>query len=141
MFVASAVRIGDPRPGPFVAEVAIKNFGDVPAYNCTFRAEMFMRSDLLQGIPALNKRADDPNLVLPPGAEVKIRLKLPHGTFADQQQQMVNAGSLAILIHGVIEYRNGFQQDRYSEFLMRCKRVEDYTAGRFAFCETGNAAN
>lgn len=141
VFVASAIRIGDPRPGPFVAELTIKNFGGVPAYNCTFRAQMFMRSTLLEGIPPLNKRSNDPSMVLPPGAEVKTRLRLPDGTFADQQQQMVNAGSLAILIHGVIEYRNGFQQDRRSEFLMRCTGVQDYTVGRFAFCEIGNKAD
>jgi hypothetical protein len=54
---------------------------------------------------------------------------------------MVSNGSLTILIHGIIDYQNGFKQNRCSEFLMQCSGPQDYAVGRFSFCETGNKAN
>ena len=103
VFVASAQRVEPLGPGSFTAEVTIKNFGKIPAYDCTYFATMILRPSPNNEFPALHKKGDEPVLVLPPDAEVKMPLVLPTGTFQNTQDANVGAGSWAVYIYGEIQ--------------------------------------
>jgi len=139
VFVASAQRVGPPGPGSFTAEVSIKNFGKIPAYDCTYFATMVLRPNPNNEFPTLHKKGDEPMLVLPPDAEVKMPLVLHTGTFQNMQDTNVGTGSWAVYIYGEIQYRDGFAKGRTSTFCMKCCGF-DYPSGRFAFNDKGNQA-
>ncbi len=140
VFVASATRVGPRGPTSFAAEVTIKNFGKIPAYDCTYLAAMILRPNPNTEFPALHKKGDEPMLVLPPDAEVKMPLVLQAGTFQHTQDVNVGSGSWAVYIYGEIQYRDGFARGRTSKFCMKCCGF-DYASGRFSFCEKGNEAD
>jgi len=139
VFVLSANRLEPCGAGSFTAELVIKNFGGVPAYDCTFRAAMVLAPRILGDgeIPKAYANGQEANVVLPPSAKVKTTLSL--ASFEPNQHKQVRAGIQAVYLHGEINYRSGFRKSCRSTFLMRCGGI-DYASGRFSFCEKGNAA-
>ena len=139
VFVLSANRLEPCGAGSFTAELVIKNFGGVPAYNCTFRAAMVLGPRILGGgeISKAYANGQEANIVLPPSAEVKTTLCL--ASFESNQHNLVRTGIQAVYMYGEINYRSGFAKSCQSTFLMRCGGI-DYASGRFSFCEKGNTA-
>jgi len=139
VFVASARRTSPAGPGSFCVEISIKNFGKIPAYDCTYLIEMILAPNPNVTFPNLHKKGQEPVIVLPPDGEITIAKVLHTGTFQHVQDTQVADGSYAVFIYGEIRYRDGFARDRVSKFRMRCCGL-DYAPGRFSFCESGNEA-
>jgi hypothetical protein len=143
VFVLGAKRLGmTSGPGPFDAEITIKNFGKIPAYRCTYRVAIILATNPVpeDQIPALQRTGQEPRIVLPPEGEVTVIKTLPLDTFSNTQHTQVGQGSFAVYIHGEILYRDGFGKERVSKFRMKCCE-SDYALRRFSFCERGNEAN
>lgn len=141
VFVAEgrAIQTG---PVGFWAELLIKNFGHIPAYDCTCSAAIALRPhpspDEMLPKPAVDGLA--PRIVLPPNGEFKIVKSLPQGTFQELQHNQVSRGIHAVYFYGEIRYRDGFGRRRFSQFRLKCTGA-DYHFQRFSFCESGNKAN
>jgi len=141
VFVNSAVRKGSVAAGIFDVEVTIRNFGKVPAYDCTSALELVLKTNPPNSeFTPPSKTGQEPKMILPPGAEVKVVKTLPAGAFGNIQHTQVGQGSQAIYLYGEIHYRDGFRRDRFSTFRLQCSGV-DYGLGRFSFCDRGNQAN
>jgi hypothetical protein len=138
VFIESAKRVGT-GPVSFSAEITIKNFGKIPASECTylFAMQCLPVSELP---PILHPSGQEPRMVLPPGAGVRDFKTLPTGTFQIKQENLVRAGAYAVCVYGRIEYGDGFGNRRHSAFVMKCCG-SDYDIGRFSFCQTGNEAD
>jgi hypothetical protein len=146
VFVVGANRLGVSGPGTFDAEITIRNFGKIPAYECTYAVDLALAPNPKGDIPfpAPRKSGQEPNVVLPPGGEVKVIRSLPSGAFENNQHTLVGNEGWAVYVWGEISYRDGFQKKgrpgRLSTFCMKCCGT-DYNRGRFSFCEKGNDAN
>lgn len=142
VFVSRAARLGTASPGPFDAEITIKNFGKTPAYGCTCAIELVLRTNPPDdsAFPAPRITGQEPKMVLPPDGEFTIVKNLPVGTFGGPQHSQVMAGSHAVYVYGEIRYRDGFRKKRFNKFLMKCCGA-DYSLRRFTFAEKGNKAN
>jgi hypothetical protein len=141
VFVESAKRKGVSGPGLFSVEVTIRNFGYVPAYRCTFQTAIMLSPNPLgqNKFPAVRMSGQEPRFVLPHGAETKTTVALMAGTFAQKQHDLLMSGSWSVYLYGRIEYRDGFNRSKHTDFLMRCTGT-DYNSGTFTYCETGNGA-
>ena len=141
VFVAVAKRSGAASPGPFVAELVIRNFGKIPADDCTCTVGLLLDTypPVEDNLPVLNATGREPRVVLPPDGDIHISKALPVGTFASLQHTQVMQESHAVYLYGRIEYLDGFGTERFSKFLMKCSGA-DYGFGRFTFCERGNEA-
>jgi hypothetical protein len=142
VLVASAVRVLPAGAGSFTVEVTIKNWGKVPAYECTFWAEAFLAPSPLSGasIPTPCKPAGAPTMVLPPSGETTLRAFLPAEQYTGQVDAQVQNGNMAVYVLGQIEYRNGFQESCTSKYFMKFGGL-DYRSSHFSFCDTGNDAD
>lgn len=142
VFVAIARRVGNNGPGSFSAELTVKNFGKIPAYDCTCIFALVLRTypPNLTDFPKVNASGREPNIVLPPEGEFTLVKNLPENTFANTQHSQVGQEINAVYLYGKIQYKDGFAVERSGEFLMNCSGM-DYALGRFAFCEIGNQAN
>jgi hypothetical protein len=138
VFIESAKRAGT-GPVSFSAEITIKNFGKIPASECTYFFAM-QCLPISESPPILHPSGQEPRMVLPPGAEVRDFKTLPTGTFQITQENLVRAGANAVCVYGRIEYGDGFGNRRHSAFFMKCCG-SDYDLGRFSFCQTGNEAD
>jgi len=141
VLVVSTVRVLPGGAGSFTSEVTIKNWGRVPAYECTFWAETFLAPSPLSGasVPVPRKPSDAPVMVLPPGGETTLRTFLPAGQYNGADSQ-VQYGRTAVYVIGQIEYRNGFLESCTTKFFMKFGGP-DYSSGRFAFCDSRNEAD
>jgi len=128
--------IGDTPPTVFVS---IKNTGQTPAYDLTWRAFFTLRDFPVSGEFLLDRQKDAPKSILPPGQSLFYQW-----TFTDWKKEFasrISKGQAAIFAVGEISYKDAFGNVRSTKYRLIHGGDTMVAPGKFGPAAEGNEAD
>jgi hypothetical protein len=104
--------------GKAFALVAIRNFGQTPAYRIRTRASVKVREHPLQyGLLTSDAKKGNSETTLYPGETLTIRFETDEPLTTDQIAS-IGSGAAAIFAYGRVTYRDAFNRNRITDFCL-----------------------